>query len=214
MLLTALTTLPAPASPHLTTLAANVSSSGRFRSKASSEPPTMTAKVPLRAPYTPPDTGASRKSIPRSWPSTASRRLKDGELVLRSMTVVPAGIVPKRPSSPETTSSTSRGIGRDKNTASAPSAAFAAEVALSAPSSAIRSSDWLFRSKACRSCSAVSRWVAIGPPILPTPINPIRMIVPLADNDQVLMIFYPTNKRALNGNHSRTSNVRCNSPMR
>ena len=57
---------PAPAGPWCTIVLPIRSSSGRTRANASASPPTMIDSVPLRAPTSPPDTGASSAARPAS----------------------------------------------------------------------------------------------------------------------------------------------------
>jgi len=57
---------PAPGPPWRTTVFPITSNSGRTRSTAASSPPTMIDRVALRAPTSPPETGASIASTPRA----------------------------------------------------------------------------------------------------------------------------------------------------
>ena len=65
--LAALTVCPAPDPPTCTTVVPRLRSTGRARAKADAGPPTMIDKVPSIAPCSPPETGASRTSMPRSF---------------------------------------------------------------------------------------------------------------------------------------------------
>src|SRR5690554_8227099 len=75
------------------------------------------------------------------------------------------------PSAPRYTASTCLPAGRMVITHSAPSAAALAESAVRAPSVTRASTAALDRSKTVTSCPAFSRLEAMGPPILPSPIN-------------------------------------------
>ena len=64
-----------------------ISNSGLARSKSAAAPPTMIARVPPRAPTSPPDTGASRAEQPRA--AAAIRFASDGSEVVMSISSVP-----------------------------------------------------------------------------------------------------------------------------
>src|SRR5215217_7529856 len=55
------------------------SNMGLQRSKASRSPPTITASRPVSAPKTPPETGASSTTMPRSAPAAATFRIAVGD---------------------------------------------------------------------------------------------------------------------------------------
>jgi hypothetical protein len=65
---------PAPDGPISTMRAPYEATTGSAVANAASSPPTMTVRVPLRAPSTPPDTGASRNWAPAAATSTATSR--------------------------------------------------------------------------------------------------------------------------------------------
>ena len=92
---------PAPTSPHNTADAPVASNIGAARSNAAWVPPTMMASVPAIAPGSPPDTGASRKSMPASASSLPIFCETSGAMELMSTTSCPlsaASIIPFSPS--------------------------------------------------------------------------------------------------------------------
>src|SRR3954451_18313320 len=75
--LTILACWPAPWSPWRTTVEPRASKHGRTASNTSTGPPTMTDHVPLRAPTSPADTGASSaKSRPAAAVAAGHRRVE------------------------------------------------------------------------------------------------------------------------------------------
>ena len=145
-LLTSLATLPAPIGPTWNTLPPMASNAGRNRSNSSASPPTITARVPSRAPRTPPDTGASRNPTPFSAAVAHSSRTRMGEFVDRSMMVPPEAVASSTPPAPSTTSFTSGGAGSDRKQASCPEAAAAGVSAQAAPASSRLAAESLLRS--------------------------------------------------------------------
>ncbi len=93
-------------------------STGRARSKPLGLPPTMMVRVPFLAPRMPPVTGASSTSTPSSAALAAMRWMTRGELVLMSTIRPPRAAPASTPPSPNTTCSTSEGLGREVNTIS------------------------------------------------------------------------------------------------
>ena len=149
------------------------SNRGRHASKVGSSPPTITASVALRAPATPPDTGASSMVTPSSAARRASARTTSGEFVERSTITVPGRAPTRRPSLPVTTSSTSAGPGRETNTTAASPATAAGVSAQPAPSSRrfwalSRRRSWIVSER-----PACSRLAAIGLPMFPVPMKPM-----------------------------------------
>ena len=125
----------------------------------------MIVSVASIAPRGPPLTGASRTS---SWGhSTASRRARAGGLVDMSTSSVPASAPSRTPPGPRTASSTAAGEGSERSTASRPTNV----VGSSTPSASRRA---VSRSRPTTSCPAVTRWRAIGRPIVPRPITATR----------------------------------------
>src|SRR5262245_25226187 len=161
---------PAPCVPTRTTRPPSVSNSGSARRKAGSAPPTMIVSVASPAPRGPPLTGASSTSS--SGHSAASRRASAGGLVDMSTRSVPDVAPSRTPSAPSTTSSTTPGVGSERRTISASSAAAAGVDAEEAPSRPTRAGS---TSQPTRSCPAATRWRAIGRPIVPRPITATRV---------------------------------------
>ena len=69
----------------------------------------MIERVALRAPLSPPETGASITRMPLALPSSYSRCASDGEEVVISMASAPGLADWKMPPFPQNTSSTSLG---------------------------------------------------------------------------------------------------------
>ena len=76
----------------------------------------------MRAPTTPPDTGASRKPTCLAAASAARACTTVGEFVERSTMTEPAAAPESTPSGPDTTASTSGGVGSDRKVTVAASA--------------------------------------------------------------------------------------------
>ena len=130
----------------------------------------MIVRLASSAPRGPPLTGASRTSS--SAHSDASRRASAGGLVDMSARSVPPAAPSRTPSAPRTTSSTTAGVGSERRTASAPSAAAAGVDAAEAPSCSRRARS---TSQPTTSCPASTRRRAIGSPIVPRPITATRV---------------------------------------
>ena len=81
----------------------SAASTGRTRSKAVADPPTMVVSVPCSASAVLPDTGASRKSAPCRWASAAISRAAFGPIVLMSTATQPARHPASSPSGPHQT---------------------------------------------------------------------------------------------------------------
>ncbi len=105
--LQALATCPAPASPMRVMDLPMASNSGSTRAQASASPPTMMVSVPAIAPGSPPDTGASSATMPRSARRAAMDCAAAGAMVLMSMWMWPAAAPSATPSVPSVTCSTS-----------------------------------------------------------------------------------------------------------
>ena len=153
-------------------------STGLWRAKIASSPPTQSASRPVSAPRGPPLTGASSMWIPRAWKAAWIRRTTEGALVVRSKYVVPAANPARSPCSPSATASTSAGPGSDVNTSSVAAATSRGVSAQLAPArrwgaAASRRTSWT-----TSSCPAFMRCDAIWRPIVPRPMNPILMTAP------------------------------------
>ena len=145
-----------------------MSSSGRARPTASSDPPTSTASVPSVAGPTDPATGASTKSMPCSSSALATFRAGAGPVVDMSMRRPPDPSPPARPSRPSTTSSSAAPSVSMVIATSALDPASAGDLATSARS-ASASACALARDQTTRSCPASERRPAMGAPIRPSP---------------------------------------------
>ena len=69
----------------------------------------MIDSVPLRAPTSPPDTGASSACTPREPAASATSRASDGSLDVMSTTTASGAMLATTPRSPSSTSRTSLG---------------------------------------------------------------------------------------------------------
>jgi hypothetical protein len=87
--LAALATCPAPESPTCTMFLPMQAKAGRAVRKRRSLPPTMIDSVPATAPTSPPETGASRKSMPLPSRRAAMSRAAAGRIVLMSTATRP-----------------------------------------------------------------------------------------------------------------------------
>ena len=85
------------------------SNSGIASAKSASSPPTMMERVALRAPLSPPDTGASITRMPFSLPCSYSCCASEGEEVVMSMASAPGLALSKMPPRSQNTSLTSLG---------------------------------------------------------------------------------------------------------
>ena len=110
------------------------SSTGRTPSKTSRSPPSMMERAAFCAPSTPPLTGASSIGTPRSASAAPTVRVTSGEMVLMSMTTVPAAAPWMTPPSPRMTACTSGESVTIVITTSAPAAASCGDDAASPPS--------------------------------------------------------------------------------
>jgi hypothetical protein len=185
MLLQILAAWPAPASPQCTTRLPIRLRIGSARANASAEPPAMKVSVAALAPLTPPETGASSESWPRSPASAWALRALSTSMVELSMTSAPActaGTMSLQ------TDSTCLPAGSMVTTTSASATASRAEPATLTPSALACSQEAGTRSKPTTRCCALTRFAAIGPPILPRPMNamlvmnvsPVRVVPPAA----------------------------------
>src|SRR5688572_6134066 len=142
---------------------------------AASSPPTMMERVPLRAPTSPPLTGASRSFAPFDASCFAKPRVADGEIVEWSTTIAPFFTDSMTPPSPRSTFSTSGVSGTQTKTKSQPSAASAGVAAHDAPLPESARAFDLVRVCTFISCPAARRCAAMGWPITPRPMNARRV---------------------------------------
>src|SRR5262245_26965472 len=175
-LLQSFTTSPLPTGPTWKMLAPMASRTGRAAAKSSAEPPTMMASVPSTARGTPPDTGASTKRSPRSTAAAATRRETPGSIVDMSTQSVPLRAAARTPPSPEYADSTLGDDGSIVTTTSAVATTSAALAAAVIPAAAAACTAAGFMSKALTANPFFTRFFAMGSPIVPTPMNPIRVI--------------------------------------
>ncbi|CUI79234.1 Uncharacterised protein [Achromobacter xylosoxidans] len=176
MLLQILATWPAPAGPAWKMFLPIFSSTGRARSSAAAWPPTMKVSVPAAAPPVPPETGASIMAIPRTSAAWATLRAESGAMVLHSITSALDGILPSRSWS-RYRPSTCLLAGSIEITTSAPLTASAAEAADLAPASVSTLTAAGTRSNTARLWPALTRFNAMGAPMLPKPINAILLMM-------------------------------------
>src|SRR6185437_6334943 len=170
----ALAAWPAPVGPKCVTVLPIAASSGRARSKASSLPPAMIAKVASRAPSVPPLTGQSRKSAERGAISSAALRAVSEPTVEQSMTSAPERSLG---ASAPTTCSTSSSAETQITTAStlpASSASVSGAWHPNSPASAAAFSWERFQTAPSRPARWRLRAMCI--PIAPRPTNPTRIL--------------------------------------
>ncbi|MNQ30022.1 hypothetical protein D3C85_433550 [compost metagenome] len=136
----------------------------------------MKVKVPAAAPPVPPETGASIMVMPRTSAACATLRAESGAMVLHSMTSALDGILPSR-SSPRYRPSTCLLAGSMEITTSAPLTASDADAAAVAPASVRSLTAAGTRSKTFRLWPALTRFNAMGAPMLPKPINAILLMM-------------------------------------
>ena len=146
-----------------------MSNRGLALANASSEPPAMKVNVPPEAPPIPPETGASTAIMPLSSAACAVFFALSTSTVEQSIYRVPCAICGIA------CAATCRKIdplGSMVMTASMPATAASRLSATRTPSAVVPAT-----SKPATSCPALARLVAIGAPILPSPINPIFMLM-------------------------------------
>lgn len=175
MLLQILAACPAPAAPQWNTFLPIAFSSGSAFAKAASAPPAMKVSVPALAPPVPPETGASTDRQPCASARAWALRALSTSTVEESISSVPAG---SAAASCVQTSTTCRPAGSMVMTTSAPSAAARAEPATVIPSARAASSEAGTRSKPRTVWPAFTRLAAMGPPMLPRPMNPMVCAIP------------------------------------
>src|SRR5574343_733721 len=149
------------------------------RASTSASPPTITDSLPLRAPSTPPDTGASRKPMPRAASRPAASRAVSRDTVEWSMTSAPGANTPARPSTHCSTSAS-----RDTHSTTAShSAKSAGPRAARTPSAAANASALVWvRLPTAAHRTLACRWPAIGAPMAPKPMKPTREMAFISDS--------------------------------
>src|SRR5690554_4864186 len=173
MLLHIFATCPAPCSPARNTDFPMHSSNGRASSTSALSPPQIKVNVPALAPATPPETGASIKRTPCSVNPFASSRAASALMVLESITSAPLGIKELMPCSPKYKLNTCLSAGNIDTTTFAFATAAIAEGATSAPAADNTARASADKSNTVTEWPALTKLMAIGPPILPKPINVI-----------------------------------------
>ncbi len=134
----------------------------------------MIASVAASAPAVPPDTGASRCSIPRASSRAAMSRVATGEMVAMSTTIVPGCAPSTMPFAPSATASLSALAMTMVKTTSASAATSAGEPQARAPASTCGCIASGRRAHTASGCPARRRCSAIGRPMAPRPIQPTR----------------------------------------
>ena len=130
-----LTVCPCPSGPTCRIFSPIASKYGRARSKSACAPPAMIVSVPSSAFGDEPETGASRKPMPRSASAAPIRSASPGAVVVQSMNSVPGAAPAAAPSSPSSIASTCGPSTTIVITAAAPSAAARGEAATRPPCS-------------------------------------------------------------------------------
>ena len=147
------------------------SNSGCIRAMVFSLPPTIKMSVPPSAAIFDPVTGASKKSPPRSRILAANWTLAEGEMVLESVTTAPLSSACAAPLGPNSTCSTALVSETHIQTASLPLTASAGLAAVLAPATSLPA----LRFQTVTSCPALTRFAAMGRPIIPNPKKAIRI---------------------------------------
>src|SRR5882757_10158860 len=168
MLLQILAACPAPAPPQCTIFLPMFSSTGLAAANALSSPPHMKVKVAPLAPPVPPETGASTDAVPCFAASACACLALSTSMVEQSM--ISASLLIAGTTSFHTPS-TCLPAGSMVMTTSAPFTALMLLSAIAAPSLLAWSHEAATRSNAVTLWPALIRLAAIGPPILPSPMN-------------------------------------------
>src|SRR5512139_3328127 len=164
---------PAPAPPQCTIFLPIFSSTGFAAANALSSPPHMKVSVAALAPPVPPETGASTDSTPCFSASVCAWRALSTSMVELSMISAPLAMAG---TTSFQTDSTCLPAGSMVTTTSAPFTAPVALSAIDAPSALAWSREASTRSNAMTLWPALTRLAAIGPPMLPRPMNAIVAI--------------------------------------
>jgi hypothetical protein len=134
----------------------------------------MSESAASSAPFSPPLTGASSMATSRSASAAAITRVGPGSIELMSITREPGRRPAITPASPVITCSTSPVSGSIVMVTSLASATSVGFVAAAAPAATSSSTGPGLRECTVNSNPAVSRLLAIGRPMMPRPMNPIR----------------------------------------
>ena len=132
----------------------------------------MMVSVPAMAPGSPPDTGASSATTPRSDRRAAIDCAAAGAMVLMSMWMWPALAPSATPSAPSVTCSTSGASATMLIVIDARRATSAALAQSPAPASSSGCIDSRRRLHTCTRWPALMRLRAMGRPMRPSPMNP------------------------------------------
>src|SRR6516162_4567880 len=194
MLLQILAAWPAPAPPQCTIFLPILSSTGLAAAKDFASPPHMKVSVAPLAPPVPPDTGASTEPTPCFAASACACFALSTSMVEQSIIIAP--LVMEGTISVHT-DSTCLPAGNMVTTVSAPFTALAAVSAMAAPSLLACLRKPSTRSKATTLWPALTRLAAMGPPILPRPMNAIVDIKfpPLGSHAFILIDRTPVRRR-------------------
>src|SRR6476469_7230237 len=174
MLLQILTPCPAPAPPQCTIFLPIFSSTGFADAKALSSPPHMKVSVAPLAPPVPPETGASTEARPCFAAIACACLALSTSMVEQSIINVPFAIAGNISVQTETTCLPAGSI---VITTSAPFTAAAALSAIAAPSALAWLREASTKANPVTLSPALTRLAAIGPPMLPRPMNAIFAIV-------------------------------------
>ena len=147
---------------------------GSTRSNTSALPPTMIESAASIAPRSPPDTGASSISAPRASSAAAISRVATGEIELMSTTTAPRRTPSRMPFGPCTTSRTSGVSATIMMMMSLRLATSLGDAPTFAPACATSAVLLCVRFQTVTSYPAATRCFAIGRPMIPRPMNPIR----------------------------------------
>ena len=152
---------------------------GLAASKSASSPPTIKVRVPALAPATPPETGASIQRMPRAFAASPTWRADATSMVEQSTTRAPAGKAASRSCPPLPASQSARTCspaGSMLMTTSQSATASRASPAAIQPAAIALATLSGIKSNTRTPCPALARLAAMGPPMLPSPINPILVI--------------------------------------
>ncbi len=152
-------------------------SSGSALSIAAASPPAMMASSPVLARDTPPETGASIRAMPCSAALPARIRVASGTPLDISTMREPCASAENAPSGPSSTAATTALEGSMVTRMSQPSAAAAGVSAARAPiAAAMRCVRAASASCTASRKPAAARRAAIGSPMAPSPMKPMRLL--------------------------------------
>lgn len=170
---------PAPDGPWCTIVFPISSKSGWTRANVSASPPAMMERRASRAPMSPPETGASRVATPWARAAASISRASAGSLVDMSTRTVPRAAPASTPSGPSTTSRTSAGYPTIVKITSETAATAHGVSAQKAPRASRGSARARVRVKMVARWPAAMRWPHIEAPMIPVPIQPMRVGEPV-----------------------------------